>query len=153
MHIYLIRHAHAEDGTPDAARPLSGKGRRQIRKVGRFLKEAGGLEAEEIWHSPLARARETAQGLHKSLRLKAKLALKSGLRPDDDPQAIAQRLRQVEYPVAVVGHDPNLSALASLLVAGRSLPLRFTLKKCAVLRLDRSGNGWVVRWQISPEII
>jgi phosphohistidine phosphatase len=153
MHIYLIRHAHAEDGTPDAGRPLSDKGRRQIRKVGRFLKEAGGLEAEEIWHSPLARARETAQGLHKSLRLKAKLSLKSGLRPDDDPQAIARRLRQVEYPVAVVGHDPSLSALASLLVAGRSLPLRFTLKKCAVLRLDRSGNGWVVRWQISPEII
>jgi len=153
MHIYLIRHAHAEDGTPDAGRPLSDKGRRQIRKVGRFLKEAGGLEAEEIWHSPLARARETAQGLHKSLRLKAKLSLKSGLRPDDDPQAIARRLQQVEYPVAVVGHDPSLSALASLLVAGRSLPLRFTLKKCAVLRLDRSGNGWVVRWQISPEII
>jgi len=153
MHIYLIRHAHAEDGTPDAGRPLSAKGRRQIRKVARFLKETGCLEAEEIWHSPLRRAQETARGLQKALRIKAKLCEKAGLRPDDDPQSLAHRLRQVRYPVAVVGHDPNLSALASLLVAGRATPLHFMLKKCAVLRLDRSGNAWVVRWQISPEIL
>lgn len=120
--------------------------------MGRWLKETGCLEAEEIWHSPLQRAQETARGLQKVLRIKAKLSEKAGLRPDDDPQSLAQRLRQVRYPVAVVGHDPNLSALASLLVAGRATPLRFMLKKCAVLRLDRSGNTWVVRWQISPEI-
>lgn len=84
---------------------------------------------------------------------KTKLSVKSGLRPDDDPQLISRRLRQVEHPVAVVGHDPNLSALASLLVTGRPLPLRFLLKKGAVLRLDRSGDSWVVRWQVAPEIL
>ena len=56
-------------------------------------------------------------------------------------------------PVAIVGHDPHLSALASLLVTGCAEPTNFVLKKCAVLRLDRTGNGWSVRWQISPEIV
>ena len=153
MHIYLIRHAHAEDGTPAAVRPLSAKGRRQIRRVGRLLLETEGFAVDEIWHSPLERALATARGLRKQCRSKATLAEKAGLRPDDDPHLMAQRLRQVRCPVAVVGHDPNLSALASLLVTGRATPLRFMLKKCSVLRLDRSGNTWVVRWQISPEVI
>lgn len=153
MHVFLIRHAHAEDGERDAIRPLSRKGLRQIRAISRFLNEHDALDANEIWHSPLERARDTATLLAQKLRLKAKLLEKPGLKPQDDPQAIVRRLRQVTQPVAVVGHDPHLSAVASLLVAGYAVPSHFVLKKCAVLRLDRSGSEWSVRWQISPEII
>jgi phosphohistidine phosphatase len=153
MHVYLIRHAHAEDGEIDGARPLSRKGLRQIRAISRFLSEHSALEVDEVWHSSFVRAHDTATLLAKRLRLKAELVEKSGLKPQDDPHAIARRLRQLSYPVAIVGHDPHLSALASLLVAGYAVPSHFVLKKCAVLRLDRSGSAWSVRWQIAPEII
>lgn len=153
MHVYLIRHAHAEDGARDASRPLSAKGRRQIRAIGRFLAEHKALEVEEIWHSPLVRAQDTATLLAKRLRLSARLVQTSCLKPQDDPHAVARRVRQLAHPVAIVGHDPHLSALASVLVAGRAIPSHFVLKKCAVLRLDRHGREWSVRWQISPEII
>ncbi len=153
MHIYLIRHAHAEDRIDDALRPLSKKGLRQIRSMGRFLRESGAIEAKVIWHSPLIRAAETAACLVKRLKLPAKVIQMSGLRPQDDPQLVACKLGDLHSPVAVVGHDPHLSALASLLVCGHAEPPRFALKKCSVIRLDRSSLGWSVRWHISPELL
>lgn len=153
VHVYLIRHAHAEDGKIDAARPLSAKGRQQIRRIARLLREARALEAAEFWHSPLERSRATAVLLAKQVRSAAPLIEASGLKPEDDPGTLARKLGDARRPIAVVGHDPHLSALASLLVAGAAEPPRFRLKKCAVLRLDRATGGWTVRWQISPELV
>ena len=153
MHIYLVRHAHADDGKDDAARPLSDKGTKQIRRVGKMLRDTEAFEAKEIWHSPLVRSRDTAVLLAKRLGSEAKLVEVSGLLHDDDPQIMARKLGEARRPVAVVGHDPHLSALATLLVCGKAKPSRFVLKKCAVLRLEREDGGWSVRWQVSPETV
>jgi phosphohistidine phosphatase len=153
MHLYLIRHAHALDGNNDAARPLSPKGLRQIRAMAKIMRESHAWEAGEIWHSPLRRAHETAAGLAKRLKCDVRLKEVTGLKPSDAVDAIAEKLGDLRHPVALVGHEPHLSALASLLVVGRAAPPRFTLKKCAVLRLDRVGGGWTVRWHISPELV
>lgn len=153
MHLYLIRHAHAEDGIRDAVRPVSAKGQSQIRDIGHWLRKAQAVEAEEIWHSPLRRSAETAALLAKRLRLKVPLREIAGLKPQDDPHAVLRRLRELKAPVAIVGHDPHLSALASLLVTGNAEPPSFVLKKCAVLRLDATGPGWGVRWLVAPEVI
>ena len=153
MHIYLVRHAHAVDGDHDAARPLSKKGLAQIRAVGRHLREAKAIDAKEVWHSPLVRSRETAVRLPKRLRLKAKRCEVTAIKPVDDPDVIAHRLEKLRYPVMVVGHEPHLSALASLLVTGKASPPRFLFKKCAVLCLDREGDAWTVRWHVSPEVV
>jgi phosphohistidine phosphatase len=153
MHLYLIRHAHALDGENDAARPLSPKGRKQIRSVVRLLREAGVFDPAEIWHSPLRRAHETAAALAKRLGCRARLREVAGLKPDDAVDVIADKLADLRHPVAVVGHEPQLGALASLLVAEAAEPPRFKLKKCAVLRLDRVGGGWTVRWLVSPELL
>ena len=153
MHLYLIRHAHALDGENDAARPLSPKGRKQIRSVARLLREAGVFDPAEIWHSPLRRAHETAAVLAKRLQSRARLREVAGLAPDDAADLIAKKLGDLRYPVAVVGHEPQLSALASLLVVEAAAPPRFKMKKCAVLRLDRVGGGWTVRWLVSPELV
>ncbi len=153
MHLYLIRHAHALDGDDDAARPLSPKGRKQINKLGKFLKHADALEVGEIWHSPLRRAKETANLLAKRLAPSAKLIEVAGLKPDDAADIILKKINRLDRPMAIVGHEPHLSTLASLLVAERAAPPCFTIKKCAILRLDCIGEGWSVRWQISPELI
>lgn len=150
MHVYLIRHAHADDGPADAERPLSAKGRHQIRQIARCLRDARAFEAAEIWHSPLLRSRDTAVRLAAALKTTAELREMGGLRPDDNPALLARRLRDTRRPIALVGHEPHLSSLASLLVTGREEPAIFRLKKCAVLRLDH-GTGWTIRWQIAPE--
>ena len=153
MQICLIRHAHAVEGEDDAARPLSKRGREQIRMMGRFLRETGALTAREFWHSPLVRARDTAVLLAKRLKVRAKLIQVAGLLYSDNPAVMAKRLGKIRRPVAMVGHEPHLSALASLLAAGSAKPPLFDLKKCAVVALERTRGRWAVVWQVSPEVI
>ena len=153
MHIYLVRHAHAHDGEDDASRPLSRKGLSQVRALGRQLRRNEAVKARVIWHSPLRRAKETAYRLVEHWQEKVKISETSGLKPGDEPSLTARRLGDLKNPVIIVGHDPHLSALASLLVTGRAEPHRFHLKKGTMLRLDRESGGWSVRWQISPEVL
>jgi len=151
--LHLVRHAHAVEATDDAARPLSAKGRAQVRTLGKFLRSSGAFQPEEIWHSPLVRARETATLLARHLKLTVPLVLQPGLEPEDDPAAVARGLRSATRSVAIIGHEPHLSALASLLVRGRAAPPAFVMKKCAALTLEGTGRFWMVRWHVSPELL
>jgi len=153
MKIYLVRHAHAVDGEDDDARELSAKGRQQIRRMGAFLRRSATLATREFWHSPAVRARDTAVRFAASLKTGPKLVEVEGVRHGDDPAVVAKRLQSIRRPVAIFGHEPHLSALASLLVAGRAEPPLFVLRKCAVICLEREGRRWSVRWQVAPELL
>jgi phosphohistidine phosphatase len=86
-----------------------------------------------------------------------------GLLPEDDPAEFAERLalHPRDRELAIVGHEPHLSALATLLVRGKASPVLFTLRKSAVLALEptrgthaKTGHPrWRVRWQIAPELL
>lgn len=153
MHIYLIRHAEATDTVPDFARPLSAHGREQVAALARFLGRSKAFSPAEVWHSPLVRARETAQGIVRELALVTPLREVPGLTPEDSPHIIAGKLRELTEPVALVGHEPHLSALASLLVTRTMLPNAFAMKKGATLALERGGSSWVVRWHVEPGLL
>ena len=91
--------------------------------------------------------------LAKRLGSKAPINPVAGLTPDDSAGLIVKKLRNVHRPIAVIGHEPHLGALASLLVTGKAKPSRFVLKKCAALRLDRIDGAWMVRWHVSPALV
>ena len=155
--LYLIRHADALDGDVDAERPLSPRGFRQIKHMARFLNESKSLDLREVWHSPLVRARQTAAGLAEELGRVAALREMRGLLSDDPPGMIATRLRDAELPLALVGHNPHLEVLATLLVSGAVHPCAFVLRKCAILALEPvRGQGigqWAAAWQLAPELL
>jgi phosphohistidine phosphatase len=153
MLLYLIRHADALPADDDAVRPLSEHGRKQVRGLAKFLRGREAFAPAEIWHSPLVRARETARLLTAELRLELPHVQVPELEPEADPRAIARRAAVAKFSVAAFGHEPHLSALASLLIAGSMEPAVFVMKKCAVLALERVGSHWVVRWQVSPEVL
>ncbi len=154
--LYLIRHAHAVDDEDDAGRPLSAEGRAQVRRLAAFLRPSGEMQPAEMWHSPLVRARQTAALLAELLELRAPLKNVAGLKSEDDPQIIASRL-QSPVSLALVGHEPHLGSLASLLVSGAAFPQVFFMGKCAILALERFKGGntgcWAVRWHIAPELL
>lgn len=150
MELHLIRHAHAEDTVPDEARRLSPRGRRQARALARRLRATGEFAPAEVWHSTLRRARETAELLAPAAP-GAPLREQTGLAPEDDPAAVARRLARTREPVAIVGHEPLLSALASQLVTGAADPVAFHVRKASALALTRVGRRWVVRWFLPPE--
>jgi phosphohistidine phosphatase len=151
--LYLIRHADAVDLADDAARPLSKRGRHQVEALAHFLRHSGAFAVDEIWHSPLVRARETAELLADGVHTHATRREMPGLTPESDPEPLARKLATLSSPVALVGHNPHLELLASLLVAGAPVPTVFLMKKCAVLALDRADSRWLVRWHVSPEVL
>lgn len=133
-------------------------------RLARLLGAVGGFCPAQVWHSPLARSRQTADDLVARLLLTEAARVETpGLLPEDDPQAIAERLQlhpKDRGDLALVGHEPQLSALASILVRGKDHPVLFVLKKCALLTLEltdsthkKTGQArWRVRWLLSPEL-
>jgi phosphohistidine phosphatase len=153
MLLYLIRHADAVDLAPDAGRPLSPRGREQVEALGRFLLRSAAFHPTEIWHSTLRRARETAVMLSDGLKLKVPLHAVPGLEPAAAPQLVARRASLVRHDLAVVGHEPHLGMLATLLVTGGAERTSFVVKKGTVIALERDGSNWLVRWQVSPGLL
>jgi len=162
MKLFLVRHSHALAETDDPRRPLSAQGRETTRRVAAFFQENGALASvRAIWHSPLLRAKETAELLIAGLGLDALLVEAPGLLPEDDPAWVADRLDQADQTVLIVGHEPQLGSLATLLVRGKVRPVGFDIKKTAVLALEKGGGNhkksgrscWRVRWHFSPELL
>jgi phosphohistidine phosphatase len=101
--IWLLRHGDAADGSPDAERPLTGKGERQSRNAGKALKKLG-VELDACLTSPKVRARDTARLACAELgcEVTEEPALEGG---PFDPKELAAGLEHV----LLVGHDPDFS--------------------------------------------
>lgn len=153
MKLYLIRHAHAVSAEENPLRPLSKRGRRQVAQLAAFFRLNGALRPAAFWHTPLARSRETAKLLVAGLRLTAPLIRTTGLVSEDDAPAIAKRVSLVPRDLAIVGHEPHLGALATLLTHGPGTPAAFAFKKGAVLALEGKNGKWLIRWCVSPEML
>lgn len=153
MKLFIVRHAHAVSEEEDAARPLSPKGRETAQEMARWLRKHAAPDVAEIWHSPLVRARETAELFAEGLRLKAPRREVPGLLPEDPPAAMATALGRHHESVMVVGHEPHLSTLAALLLGVTDGAVDF--KKGGVLCLERAvrGGPWMVLWHVSPQLV
>jgi phosphohistidine phosphatase len=145
--IHLIRHADAVSDEANPVRPLSPKGCDQVARVCAVLRRVPGFKPSEIWHSPLARSRETAQLLAEGLALSSPLVLTPGLEPEDNPSKMAALLDARTDDVVVVGHEPHLGVLATLLVHGPDRPgVIYPFSKAGVLALTRDGKRWRSEW-------
>ncbi len=162
MKLYLARHGHALADKDDARRPLSPQGVEATRAMAAFFRGNGAVAGvHAVWHSPLVRTRETAQLLVQELQLDVLLVETTGLMPEDDPAVIADRLERVDQPVMIVGHEPQLSALATLLVRGKVKPVGFEFKKGSVMALESTGGRhkksgrvrWRVYWHVPPSLV
>ncbi len=150
MYLYLIRHGIAVDldstdpNSPpdDESRPLTKLGRKKMAQVADRLHESG-LKFDLVMTSPLVRARQTAEILL-AARLGTELELSSDLAPAGNfPTWIDRwnaRSRDLEISkLALVGHEPNLSAWAELAIFGQIVD-RFILKKGGIIGLKFTAD-------------
>jgi len=154
IRLYIARHAHAEAAMDDDIRPLSPKGHKQVSRLCEGFSRSGLLQPESIWHSGLVRAEETARGLAEGLNLKAPLVQKKGLTPCDNPASILSLIDSLQHSTMIVGHNPNLSYLASLLIDPELNREPIVFLKGSVLCLSRLVIGsqstpWQLEWHIS----
>ena len=118
----MMRHGNALKGGPDPTRPLSEKGAREADAAGNFLRSVKEIP-DVIFHSPLLRSLESAERVEKALKATGLLRRHDELEPEDSPkdfisevlEEFADRLG-ADYRIMVVGHEPFISGLASLLL-------------------------------------
>jgi phosphohistidine phosphatase len=162
MKLYILRHGEAADhGDPrypnDADRPLTTKGAQRTKTLAHALRQWD-VSFDVILSSPLVRARETAEIIERGLRLHSRVELSDHLAPSAAYARLIARFdefRPEPKSVLLVGHEPHLSGLISLLCTGRE-DLGLTLKKGGLCRLEiqhlRDGRCATLEWLLAPRL-
>lgn len=143
--LLLLRHGIAEPRQPDredGQRSLTAEGMQRTRAVVQRLCELD-LGCDLLLCSPLVRARQTAE-LAVAGGLAPELELAAGLAPLADPLPLLERWLGPLSPrpgwrrLALVGHEPDLSSLAALLIGVpmAQAPQALLLKKAGAALLQ-----------------
>ena len=162
MKLYFLRHGLAvERGTPgfraDSERPLTPKGEREMKRIAAGIR-ALDLAPKAILSSPYARAWRTAEIVAATLDTLEDLKLSKNLAADADPAALVDELTTdfaACESMMLVGHEPYLSALISLLVSG-GLSAGIALRKGGLCKLQIEGAVKPARcakleWLLTPK--
>lgn len=158
MRLLVIRHAIAvprgTPGIPEDERPLTPRGEKRFRQAARGLVRIVG-RPDVLLTSPLPRARRTAEIAAEAWGKVAAqdLAALAG----DDFEALAGALAKhpADATVAVVGHEPHLSALLARLV-GTKQDERLAFRKGGAALFDLPGplaDGGRLVWFLPPRIL
>ena len=162
MNLYIIRHAIAVDeGMPeyeeDSQRPLTDKGKKKMRQIAKGLRGLG-VDFDLILSSPYVRSKETAEILADVFKIKTEVAFSNNLIPMGDPDLLIAEINE-KYSansIALVGHEPHLTTLISLLVSDNAR-IDMTLKKGGVCRLSTDdlhhNRIATLEWLLTPGIL
>jgi phosphohistidine phosphatase len=161
MKLLIVRHADAGDreefaktGEPDNLRPLSAKGREQMRTTVLGLKKLV-PSADLIVTSPYARAQQTASIVREAYG-KVLQEETNTLEPEKAPAEFEGWLKEHgDHEVVVaVGHEPHLGALATWFMCGAE-DSRVEMKKggaCLIVFDKRAKKGTgTLRWLMGPK--
>lgn len=159
VELYLVRHAIAaergEEWPEDDKRPLTARGVSRFKEAVEGLKKLG-VEVDEVFTSPLVRAKQTAELLSAGLAGKPPVKVLDALSPGHAPSSVLAQLARAarRRRIALVGHEPGLGELAAHLIgAGRALPF----KKGGVSRIDveslTSRRPGALTWFVTPRFL
>jgi len=163
MELYLLRHGLAtEPGAPgyttDAERPLTEEGESKMKEIGNAMCELG-CSFDLIISSPYTRARQTAEIVARKLKTSKKLEFSDLLTPHASTTELINLLNNRKprpVDVLLVGHEPHLSGLISLLVSGNE-HLDIILKKGGLARLSipslKHGRCATLEWLLPPRVM
>jgi phosphohistidine phosphatase len=162
MILYILRHAIAVDAAKfegdDSQRPLTSKGRRKMRSIVQGLRNLE-IQLDLILTSPYLRTTQTAQILAKKFELKEEqVVCTDHLAPtgyaDQLIDEINEKYGDAQH-LAIVGHEPYLINLASVLISGDP-NVSIILKKGGVCRLSiekiQYGRCAMMEWLLTPKI-
>lgn len=161
MELYLLRHGiAAEPGTAgykrDRDRPLTPEGENELADIASAMKKLG-LSFDIILSSPFVRARQTAEIVAEKLNLKKNLKFSEHLACGGNPKKLFEEIKK-EYVSAqslmLVGHEPYLSSLISVLVTGRE-DSSITMRKGGFCLLSTGALDYkkcaCLEWLLTPK--
>jgi phosphohistidine phosphatase len=155
MLLYLLRHAEPDSNPAyqDHERPLTEIGRVQAAIVATFLKKTN-HPIESILSSPYLRAMQTADKIAGAFPT-ATLTAFEPLAQSSSTKLFFRRVNESSSAaILVVGHEPQLVRLASILVSG-SKDLGIELKKCSLACIETEkplpSKLAILKWLITFE--
>jgi phosphohistidine phosphatase len=150
MKICFLRHGEADWpdwDKPDDERPLTDRGRREIKRVAKFLDRLE-FSVDAILTSPLPRAAQTAEivadRLGLAMQMEPKLA--HGFNIDRLRQLIGKSEAEC---VMLVGHEPEFSAVIEELTGGK---LKISKAGIALVEANRGCTSGKLLWLFPPKI-
>jgi phosphohistidine phosphatase len=160
MELLVIRHGDAMDkeefaktGKSDDLRPLTSAGMEELKEIARALRELV-KKIDLLVTSPLVRAVQTAEivGAAYDIPVSKTTAV---LSPDSEVEEFEKWCKDLEdvKRIAVVGHEPHLTALVSWLLTGDE-EASIELKKGGMCLLEfdsgiKGGEG-ILNWLMTP---
>ena len=141
--LYLIRHGIAEErGTydDDNQRPLTDEGRKKTKQVAKRLYDLG-LRFDLLQTSPLVRAQQTTDIFVNVFG--SPVQLSSELAPEGNfeqwlswfAEWLSQHPQPARASLGIIGHEPDLSTWAEMLIWGESRGV-LVLKKAGIIGLS-----------------
>ena len=159
MEIYILRHGvAAERGTPgykkDSDRPLTKEGEDKMHQIAEAILGME-LKFDLILSSPYIRAAQTAQIV--ANELDEEVTFTDALIPEGNPlDLIAEINDEKPQRLLLVGHEPDLSRLASVLITGGSDAV-IELKKGGLCKLTSDkltfGQCATLNWLLTPRLL
>ncbi len=162
MDLYIVRHAWAAERDAarwpnDDDRPLTEEGRQRFAKFVGRLAEAE-FAPKLIASSPLVRCAQTAEIIRKQVSGEPPLVFREELRPGGQWERLlswtAEQARRYES-IAWVGHAPDVTLLAAMLIGDGDANVRFAKGAAAAIRFDgpiEPGQG-ELRWLVSAKLL
>jgi phosphohistidine phosphatase len=160
--LYIMRHGIAEDRgvggvIDDAKRALTEEGKEKMREIAAGLERID-VELDWIVSSPLVRAHQTAKIVTDTISSHPPLDLCEALEPGGSYEKLLSFLSKHpdRHRVMVVGHEPDLSELATRLIgAGRSANMSFKKGGCCLITLSEfpPQSPGRLNWWMTPAVM
>jgi phosphohistidine phosphatase len=160
MDLFILRHGKAgkaTSGPEDAERALTSEGKEGINQVAEWMKEKD-FRFDTIATSPLKRARQTAAIVASELGEEDRLAVWDELAPGGDPDTVCNNVSQQgnDAVVLIVGHEPALSGLISMIISGEG-GSSIVLSKGGLAKIGnysfKTRPSGELQWLVSPKLI
>ncbi|HEX3718087.1 MAG TPA: phosphohistidine phosphatase SixA [Verrucomicrobiae bacterium] len=159
MNLFFLRHGKAEPRSvkwrPDSKRPLTRDGEKRTAEVARGA-QALDLNFDLILTSPYVRAFRTAEILADVYGAR-KLFETKNLISEAEPKAIVSEINEnfaSIQDIVLVGHEPFMTRLIAMLIAGEGAAVNIELKKAGLCKLSIEkltyGKCACLNWLLTP---
>jgi phosphohistidine phosphatase len=150
MYLYFLRHGEADWADwdrPDDERPLTKKGKKEIKKLAKFLVRLD-VDLDEIMTSPLPRAAQTAEivGERYSLIAHEDDRLKPGFDCGDLEKILKDRY---DLALMIAGHEPDFTKAISAITGAQ---LKLAKGGIALVDLNPSSMKGTLLWLFPPKL-
>jgi len=132
---------------------LTEQGKADVLRIGQELAKRQ-LNIQQIWHSPKARAKQTAEIYASLLKINASNFIENkALSMEGDIDHLYHEILESKIKnLMVVSHEPQLEELASLLITGSDHIPQVFFPTSGVAAFEQ-GPNWRYLWLLEPSVL